>query len=60
MDMRIRGDCCADEAREATSLGSVKDVCSLLFSWRSFWVCLEAQCIDAAKIRIILEALPCE
>ncbi len=60
MDMRIRGDCYADEAREATSLGSVKDVWSLLFSWGSFWVCSEAQCIDAAKIRIILEAIPCE
>ena len=30
MDMRIRGNCYADEAREATSLGSVKDVWSLL------------------------------
>ena len=30
MDMRIRGDCYADEAREATSLGSVKDVWGLL------------------------------
>src|SRR2546423_1380856 len=42
VDMRIRGDCYADEAREATSLGGVKDVWSLLFSWRSFWVCSEA------------------
>ena len=23
-------------------------------------ICSEAQCIDAAKIRIILEAIPCE
>ena len=55
MGMRIWGDCYADEAREATSLGGVKDVWSLLFNWRSFWVCLEAQCIDVVRIRIILE-----
>ena len=53
--MRIRGDCYADEAREATSLRGVKDVWGLLFNWGSFWVCSEVQCIGAARIRIILE-----
>ena len=57
MDMRIRGDCYADKAREATSLGSVKDVWSLLFSWGSFGYVRKrsVSTLHAARTKIILE-----
>src|SRR5579862_3515747 len=57
MAMRIRGDCCADKAREATSLGSVKDVWSLLFSLRSFGYVRKrsVSTLHATRIKIILE-----